>query len=126
MSQVILCDARPDAPEGPRIAASLRHLGVAVEVCPDGPKFLEAAATDSPSVAIYALGADFETDLGILRLLRRMRPEIEIVLLADQSTLPARVAVQPLRPMFCSVGPLDADEVTGVVRAALRRRERFG
>ena len=126
MTHIIVCDARPDTSEGCRIAVSLRTLGYTVDCFPDGPKFLEAAVTGLPSVVVYALSAELETDLGFLRLLRRMQPDVEIILLADESSLAARVAIQPLRPMFCSVGPLDPAEVTGVVQAALRRRDRLG
>lgn len=126
MTLIIVCDARPDPSEGDRIAASLRDMGVAVDFYTDGPRFLEAAVADQPALVVYALSAELETDLGVLRLLRRMRPDVEIVLLTDQTSLTTRVAVQPLRPMFCSVGPLDPAEVTGVVQAALRRRERLG
>ncbi len=126
MTLIIVCDARPDSGEGDRIAASLREMGYVVDFYTDGPSFLEAAVADLPALVVYALSAELEIDLGVLRLLRRMQPDVEIVLLADQTSLTTRVAVQPLRPMFCSVGPLDPSEVTGVVQAALRRRERLG
>ena len=126
MTHIIVCDARPDSGEGDRIATSLRDMAYTVDFYTDGPRFLEAAVADLPALVVYALSAEPETDLGLLRLLRRMQPNVEIILLADQTSLTTRVAVQPLRPLFCSVGPLDPGEVTGVVRAALRRRERLG
>ena len=126
MTLIIVCDARPEPNEGGRIATSLREMGFTVDFYTGGPRFLEAAVADLPAVVVYALSVELETDLGVLRLLRRMQPDVEIVLLADQTSLTTRVAVQPLRPRFCSVGPLDPAEVTGVVQAALRRRERLG
>ena len=126
MALIIVCDARPEPNEGGRITASLRGMGITVDFYTGGPKFLEAAVAGLPAVVVYALSDELETDLGVLRLLRRMQPDVEIVLLADHTSLTTRVAAHPLRPMYCSVGPLDPAEVTGIVQAALRRRERLG
>ena len=79
MTHIIVCDARHDATEGAHIAETLRELGYAVELYADGPKFLEAAVADLPALVVYALSPELETDLGVLRLLRRMQPDVEIV-----------------------------------------------
>ena len=126
MTRIMVCDARPDATEGLRIVAALNELGVAVDYFSEGPRFIEATVAAVPAVVVYALGAELETDLGLLRLLRRMQPGVELVLIADQPSLAARVAVQALRPMFCSVGALDPGEVTAIVQAVVRRKERLG
>ena len=122
MLHVLIHDARAELDEGRRVATLLSGLGFAVELFSDGPKFLEAAVTRPPELVVYALGPVLEADLGVLRLLRRAQPEVGLIVLTAEASLTTRTAVQPLRPTFYSVGPLDPAELTEVVRAAVRRR----
>jgi DNA-binding response OmpR family regulator len=119
-------DAHTEGNEGRRVATVLSGLGSAVDVFSDGPRFLEAAVTRPPDLVVYALGAALEADLGVLRLLRRARPDVGLIVLARETSLQTRAAIQPLRPTYYLVGPLDPAEVVEVAQAALRRRPRSG
>ena len=124
MTRIMVCDPRPEVDESGRVAASLARDGYEVESYSDGARFLEAAVEHPPDLVVYALGAAIEPDLAVLRVLRRAKPDMELIVLAHQASLETRTAIQPLRPIFYSVGPLDPDEVVSVVQAAARRRER--
>jgi len=126
MIHIMVYDARLAANDGRGVATVLDGLGFAVDSFSDGPGFLEAAVAKPPDLVVYALGATLEADLGVLRLLRRAQPEVGLIVLAAEASLQTRTAVQPLRPMFYSVGPLDPAEVAEVVQAALRRRPKNG
>jgi DNA-binding response OmpR family regulator len=126
MIRIMVHDARAQADEGRRVVAALSGLGLAVDLFSDGPRFLEAAVTGPLDLVVYALGSTLEADLGVLRLLRRAQPDVGLIILTEEASLQTRTAVQPLRPMFYSVGPLDPAEVIELVQAALRRRQRSG
>jgi DNA-binding response OmpR family regulator len=124
MTRITICDPRPTAEDRGRMAASLGERGYAVETFSDGARFLEAMVANPPDLVVYALGDVIAPDLAVLRLLRRAQPELKLVVIARLASLETRAEVQTLSPTFYSVGPFDADEVTAVVQAAMRRRAR--
>ena len=123
MIRIMVCAPRPDGEDNHGVADSLSETGYAVESFSDGARFLEAAVANPPDLVVYALRAEIDGDLGVLRLLRRAQPGVKLILLARRPSLETRSAVQPLRPVFYSMGPPDPAEVIEVVQAALRRRD---
>jgi len=125
MTVIMICDQRPTHEDSERVAAALERKGYGVESFSDGARFLEAVVTRPPHLVVYALGRDLESDLGVLRLLRRAQPDLGLIVMADQPSLRTRTAVQSLRPVFYAVDPPDPEEFIEVVQTALRRREGF-
>jgi DNA-binding response OmpR family regulator len=125
MTHIMICDPHPTE-DSARVAHSLGATGYVVESLSDGATFLEAAIANRPNLIVYTLCSDLESDLAVLRLLRRAQPDVALVLITGPMSLHQRSIIQALRPTFCSVGPTDVSELIEVVRAALRRREPKG
>lgn len=121
MASIMICDPCPDGAPGERLADSLGGNGHAVELFSDRFAFLEAVIARPPVFVVYGLCSEFDPDLRVLRMLRRVCPGVLLIVLTHESTLEQRSAVQPLRPIFYSVAPPDSLEVNEVIRAALRR-----
>ena len=124
MPMIMICDPRPRHDDVGRVADTLLDRGYGVRSFSDGERFLEAAVAQPPDLVVYALGEELESDLGVLKLLRRALPDMHLIVLSAQPSLRTRTAVQPLRPIFYAVDPPDPDEVIEVVQTALERRER--
>jgi DNA-binding NarL/FixJ family response regulator len=126
MSAVMICDPRGTPQDLERIASPLIQAGNDLGVFSDRARFLEAAIAHPPRLVVYALDAELEADLAVLRLLRRAHPHLGLIVLTGQPSLRTRTVVQTLRPIFYAVDPPDPEELVEVVRTALARRERPG
>jgi len=92
--------------------------------CPGGQALLEEVVQRKPDVVVYGLRPDCEQDLGVLHLLRRMAPEVPLVLVASEASLGTQKQVQELRPIYYAVRPVDASELREALEAAVVRRGR--
>jgi len=112
------------APADPPLASLLAAEGFQLVPCPDAHALLEEVMLAVPAVVIYALRADCREDLGVLRLMRRVAPDVPLVLLAAEDSLNTRKLTQNLRPIYYAVCPLDGAELRDVIHTAVSRRGR--
>jgi len=124
--RIMICDSRSDTAGEAELVTSLGGLGHDVELSPDGASFLESAIAHRPDLVVYALHPEIDGDLAVLRLLRRVRPDVGLVILANDTSLFTRAAVQPLRPVYYAVAPAEPSELIEAVQAGLRRHGRHG
>jgi DNA-binding NtrC family response regulator len=78
-----------------------------------------------PAVLIYELRASRHSDFAVLQLVKRMAPEIRMVLIAGGSLQTERL-LRELRPVYYAVQPVGEEEMVDAVRAALGERARRG
>ncbi len=99
----------------------LRDEGLELVAYQDGRALIEEVVRNKPNVVIYTLKGNDSADFPILGLLRRVAPDLPLVLLAEQGSLGVQRLAQDLRPIYYAVLPLEADELGDAVRAALAR-----
>lgn len=116
--------AAPMDPSVPELLAE--DEGLELVSCPDARGLLEQVMLRAPDVVIYALRPDCREDLGVLRLMRHVAPDVPLVILAGEDSLETRRVTQNLRPIYYAVSPVDGAELREVVRAAVRRKTRSG
>jgi DNA-binding NarL/FixJ family response regulator len=85
---------------------------------------LEEIMQRRPDVLIYTLRSQQAADLAMLQLVRRLVPDLPVVLVADDCSLGTEKVVRELRPIYYAVRPVEEDELRDAVRAALDRRGR--
>lgn len=124
MRQVMVCD--PSTEQLPSIGSALEGQGFQILSCADGNALLEQVVQHRPAVVVYGLRPSGQEDMGVLQLLRRVAPDLPLVLVAAEESLVTQKLVQDLRPIYYAVRPLDAAELIEAVRAALARRHRAG
>jgi len=119
---VYTCSLPPDDPA----FALLKEEGVQVVACNDGQNLVEQVVQHPPGVVVYAFRTESAQDLGVLHLLRRVAPDLPLVLLATEGSLEVQRMVQNLRPIYYAVTPVEPSELRDAVRAALARQARLG
>jgi len=115
-----LCSQRGDDP----VCSALRLEGVRLLHCENRDLLLEQLVQHRPDVLIYTLRAHQVTDLAVLQLVRRLVPDLPVVLVSDESSLHTEKLVRELRPVYHAVRPVEAEELREAVQAALTRRGR--
>lgn len=113
------------APLDPPVSSALEAEGIELIPCHDAYALLEAVMLRLPDAVVYALRADCGEDLGVLRLMRRVAPDVPLVLLAAEDSLETRKRTQTLRPTYYAVSPVDGAELRDVVRAVVSKRGRM-
>ena len=119
MSHVLVYDCTPT--NGASAATLLCGGGFETRVCRDGEALLEEVVQRRPDVVVYCLRPEHSEDLGVLRLLRRVSPDLPLVVLASSGSLFTQKQVQVFRPVYYGVCPMDRGELEGAVRAASLR-----
>jgi DNA-binding NtrC family response regulator len=91
-------------------------------------ELVDAVTRDPSQVVLFALAPDRPDDLVTLRLLRRVAPDLPLVIVTTEATLEVRRIIQTLRPGYFSVRPVDAEELHDALCAACPdpRKERRG
>jgi DNA-binding NarL/FixJ family response regulator len=89
--------------------------------CSKHETLLEELVKDPPQVVVYCLRADWREDIRVLRLVRRIAPQMPLVILGPVSSLEIREEVQGLRPIYFGVTPVEQAELEGAVQAAADR-----
>lgn len=102
----------------------LAHLGLRLVTRPQGEALLEDVLSLQPDVILYELRPDTSDDLGLLHLLRRLVPDVPLVLIADDESLATQRLVRELRPIYYAVQPVDTEEILDAVRAAVAQHAR--
>jgi len=87
----------------------------------DFDRLLEQVVTRRPRVLVYGLRPDSPQDVGMLQLLKRVAPDLPLVLLATEGSLATQRQVQSLRPVYYAVCPVESAELREAVQAALSR-----
>ena len=77
-----------------------------------------------PDILVYELGAECAMDGGVLRLLRRICPDVPLVIVGEGGSLEVQRRLQEFRPIFFAIHPMDQAEWRDVVRAATASRTR--
>jgi DNA-binding NtrC family response regulator len=116
MTGVVLCACTSSSRD--LLEHPLAQLGVRLAIAQDD-SLLEDVLALQPDVVLFELRAPDHADLGLLHLLRRVAPDIPLVLVAGDESLDTQRLVRELRPIYYAVQPVDADEIVGAVRAAL-------
>jgi DNA-binding NtrC family response regulator len=122
MSSVVLCLC-PDRP-GEAVCASLRVEGLRLVHCSNRDLLLEDLVQHRPDALIYTLRHQQAADLAVLQLVRRLVPDLPVVLVAEEGSLHTEKLVRELRPVYYAVSPVEGDELREAVQSALSRRTR--
>ncbi len=120
MPAVVFCLC-PDRP-GEAVCTALRAEGLRLIHCDNRDLLLEALVQHRPDVLIYTLRPQEVADVAVLQLVRRLVPDLPVVLIAEQGSLHTEKQVRELRPVYYAVHPVEGDEVRDAVHAALARR----
>ena len=123
LPRVVLCSC------GRTITASLRAALESPDLelahCRPEDSILEEVIRRRPVVLIYELRAARHSDLAVLQLLKRVAPEVRMVLIASASLKTERT-LRELRPVYYAVQPVGEEEMIEAVRAALGERAHRG
>lgn len=111
----------PGCPPG-GLARVLREGPFDVEACASGEALIEMALRRPPEAVVYVIRPESDSDFAVLRLLRRVLPEVPLVIVACEPSLALQAMVRELRPVYYGVQPLDGDELRTAVADALRAR----
>lgn len=79
---------------------------------------MDAVTRDPQQVVLFALDSGRPDDLVTLRVLRRVAPELPLVIVATAASLEVRRLIQTLRPVYFAVRPVDAEEMHDALCAA--------
>jgi ActR/RegA family two-component response regulator len=107
------------------VRSGLGSPDVDVVSCRPQVAVLEEVIRLHPAVLVYELRATRLSDHAILQLLKRVAPEVRLVLIGASSLATER-AFRELRPVYYAIRPADGDEIIEVVRAALGERAQRG
>jgi DNA-binding NtrC family response regulator len=118
MSRIVVHEPRQSHEDYESILAGQGHDLV---VCEDRESLFAAIAEKRPDLFVYVLG-DLLMDLPVLSVIRRVAPQIPLILLGGPAGLEARRSVQELKPTYYGVFPLDPMELADAARSALHHR----
>ena len=108
----------------PPLAGVLASGGCEVCETSTTESLVDAVASGRHQALLFALCPERDDDLTTLRLLRRLAPDFPLIVVASHASLEVRRLIQPLRPIYFSPRPVDADELCEAVRDACGRPPR--
>ena len=108
----------------PPLAGVLASGGCEVCETSTTESLVDAVASGRHQALLFALCPERDDDLTTLRLLRRLAPDFPLIVVASHASLEVRRLIQPLRPIYFSPRPVDADELCEAVRDACGRAPR--
>jgi DNA-binding NtrC family response regulator len=115
-----LCSDRPAEAD----CSALRAEGLSLIHGANRDLLLEELFQRRPDALIYTLRRDQAADVAVLQLVRRLHPDLPVILVAEECSLQTEKLVRELRPVYYAVSPVEPDELREAVRAALARRTR--
>ena len=119
---IVVCEAHPGATGA--VSTLLDAEGFVVHRSTDDESLIEATASHAPQAIVYVLAHDLVVDIALLQLLRRVAPEVPLVLIgAPHPSLAARLA--PVHPVHVTHAPLDGHALGGALRHAIRKHGRM-
>jgi len=89
--------------------------------CDDCEEMLSEVVQHPPDVVVYEVRPESESDLAVLRLLRRVAPRLPLVLVGE-GRAPAWDVPDELAPLYRSPLPVERRGLRKVVRSALAAR----
>jgi DNA-binding NtrC family response regulator len=101
--------------------AMLERDGLTLVDCRSSQVLLEEIVQKRPAVVLLGFRSHHAEDLGVLQLVRRVSPDVPLVLIADQGSLDAQRFAQRVRPIYYAVSPVDPSELRDALSAALAR-----
>ena len=104
------------------LAGFLREIGAEVKAAPDGPSALEEVRSGFPDVALCDFRMPGMNGRELLREIKAVNPEVEVVILTAYGTVHDAVGCIQDGATDYMLKPLDLDEVEHVVRRALEHR----
>jgi DNA-binding NtrC family response regulator len=123
LPRVVLCSCHRTI--ATKLRAALESPELELDYCRPGDSILEEVIRRHPAVLIYELRAARHSDLAVLQLVKRMAPDVRMVLVAGGSLETERM-LRELRPVYYAVQPVGDEEMLEAVRAALGERARRG
>jgi DNA-binding NtrC family response regulator len=100
---------------------ALEAAGHEVVACGDVEALLELLIRRRPHVVIHVMNDERTEDLGLLRLFRRVAPQVGLILITETESLSMRREVLDLRPIYSAVQPVGETELLEAVDAAVSR-----
>lgn len=116
---LVVCEAHPG--HGEEVAEDLVAYGYEVRCCPDEEALLEAVSDRHPSAVVYELHHQLPVDLAILALVRRLLPNVPLVLIAGEHAQPTVRALRAMQPAVIAAEPVSREGLRDAVRSAVRR-----
>jgi DNA-binding NarL/FixJ family response regulator len=116
---LVVCGAH--AGHGEAVAEELHSFGYDVRHCVDEESLIEAAAALRPRAIVYELHHQLAVDLAILSLVRRILPDVPLVVVAGDMAAQAVNALRAVHPTVLAHDPVDRRELRVAVRLAVRR-----
>jgi len=120
MARVLLCQCADRMAR--ELTEALADEGIAVIACPSGEQLVESLLREQPEAVVHVLRPDPHEDMALLRLVRRVAPDIPLILLAESGSLEIQRQLIELRPIFYDVVPVGPADLVDAVRAAIERR----
>ena len=118
--RVLVVDDDPSQRE--LLAGFLREIGAEVKAAPDGPTALDEVRSGFPDVALCDFRMPGMNGRELLREIKAVNPEVEVVILTAYGTVHDAVGCIQDGATDYMLKPLDLDEVEHVVRRALEHR----
>jgi DNA-binding NtrC family response regulator len=99
----------------------LEAQGYDVVGCGDGEMLVEEVVQHHADAVVFGLRPGSNEDLGLLHLIRRVAPDVPVVLIAAEGSLNTQRLVQSLRPIYYAVCPVEPAELCDAVKSALAK-----
>ena len=115
---LLVCESHPG--HGEAVAEELVALGYEVRRCADEEAMIAAAAAQRPSAVVYELRHQVPVDLAILALVRRVLPDVPLIVVARELAEAAMQALRAVHPDVFAAEPVSPDDLRAAVRTAVR------
>jgi DNA-binding NtrC family response regulator len=112
MSRVMLCHCQGAEEE------ALLQDDLSFVTCDGSEEMIAEVTLQPPDVVVYEVRPDSESDLAVLRLLRRLAPRVPLVVVGGGSS-PAWDVPSDLEPLYRSPLPVEEGELREAVASAL-------
>ena len=119
---VIVFEAGTDGE--PALADVLASGGCEVCATSTTDALVDAVASGRHQAVLFALHPSRPDDLAALRVLRRLAPDFPLIVVAGDASLEVRRLIQPLRPIYFALRPVDPEELCEAVHDACVRPTR--
>ena len=116
---VVVCETRSDG--GDAAASGLSGCGWDVRRCDDEMSLIETAVASRPRAIVYELHHQLSVDLAMLSLVRRVLPNVPLVILAGALAEHVARGLRAIHPTVLAHEPVDRAELIAAVRNAMRR-----
>jgi DNA-binding NarL/FixJ family response regulator len=111
---LVCCNGSTDA-----LCEALPEPSYEVVACATSETMVEETLRRPPDLILCRQGNDPAADCATLRLLRRIAPDIPLVVLSESTSLPALRLAQEFRPVFFVLEPSEPAELREIVRTIL-------